>query len=130
MNKKLNFYCSKECNATGRVNNVLKHPYFRIGKFKDTSIELKLQKILTEHGIKFEKHVSMEGHPDIFIKPNICIFADGDYFHNLPGRKERDAAVTATLTDKGYRVLRFCEHDINSNINSCFNTIQEHAYVA
>ena len=51
----------------------------RLGRhlpIKDTSIEIALQKALKERGIKFETHKTIFGQPDIFIKPNICIFAD------------------------------------------------------
>jgi hypothetical protein len=51
---------------------------------KDTSIEIILQNILKDNGIAFIKHKSIFGQPDIFINPNICIFCDGDYWHNFP----------------------------------------------
>jgi hypothetical protein len=45
----------------------------------NTSIETKLQNWLKDQKISFETHYPVIGHPDIFIKPNICIFADGCY---------------------------------------------------
>ena len=103
---------------------------------KDTSIEIKLQKILEEKNIPFYKHKSILGQPDIFIEPNICIFADGCYWHGcekcmdrnrLPpkirGRKVYDLCITQKLQNDGYVVLRFWEHEINNNIEECINTI-------
>lgn len=106
----------------------------------DTSIELKLQHGLDAANIPFQSQKRMYGFPDIFIKPNICIFADGDYWHAHPLRyKEddivhhdkkacdiwaKDKKVTDVLTNKGYTVIRFWECDINSNIELCIDTIK------
>jgi DNA mismatch endonuclease (patch repair protein) len=91
---------------------------------KDTSIEVALQNGLRERGIAFETHKPIYGQPDIFIEPNICIFADGEYWHSRPEVKERDAEVNRILTERGYRVLRFWEHEINSNLNACLDMIE------
>lgn len=80
--------------------------------FKDTSIEVKLQNILKEKEIKFSTHYPILGQPDIFIEPNLCVFADGDYWHNLPGRKEKDAEINQKLKEDGYSVIRLWEHEI------------------
>jgi DNA mismatch endonuclease (patch repair protein) len=96
----------------------------KIIPFKDTSIEVRLQNILRDNNIIFEKHKPIHGQPDLFIEPNICIFADGDYWHNYPAGRERDREVTKVLTEKGYKVLRFWEHDINNNLNDCFEQIR------
>ena len=58
---------------------------------KDTKIEKILQSMLKDNEIKYETHrmyvkrgLRILGQPDIFIKPNICIYADGDYWHANP----------------------------------------------
>jgi len=81
---------------------------------------------LKTKGVEFDKHVALVGQPDLFIKPNICVFCDGDYWHNLPGSKEKDLRVTKKLEDDGYKVLRFWEKDINSDINGCVAEIEKH----
>lgn len=86
---------------------------------KDTSIEVALQNALKEKGIEFEKHKPIFGQPDIFIEPNICIFADGDYWHNLEKSKKRDAEVNITLQLMGYKVIRLWEHDIKKRLGWC-----------
>lgn len=96
--------------------------------YKDTSIELKLQQALKEVNVKFRTHESILGRPDIFIEPNLCIFADGDYWHNLPGRKEYDDNISHKLRRQGHSVLRFWEHDINQTIKKCIDKIQKHLY--
>ena len=109
---------------------------------QDTSIEMLLQNELSKRGVVFEKHKNIYGLPDIFIKPNICIFADGDYWHANPLRfdlgkkirfgekiltaeqiREKDEKTTKRLTDLGYRVFRFWESDIKKDVKSCVDKI-------
>lgn len=99
---------------------------------KDTRIEIALQDELVDRNITFKKHVSLIGQPDIFIEPNICIFADGCYWHKCKKcgsaiddiRENKDIHVSDVLTQKGYVVLRFWEHDITKSIITCVNKIQ------
>ena len=91
---------------------------------------------------KFEKHRKITGLPDIFIKPNICIFCDGDYWHANPikypigikirfGEKvlnseqiwEKDKKVTESLIKSGYKVFRFWEKDIKKDVGKCIDKI-------
>jgi DNA mismatch endonuclease (patch repair protein) len=99
---------------------------FQVLPFKDTSIEVRLQHTLKKLKIKFRTHEPIIGQPDIFIKPNICLFADGDYWHTLPGRKEYDLSVNRRLRYRGYSVLRFWESDINKKIDKCIRKIERH----
>lgn len=86
---------------------------------------MKLQEELLKRKIKFETHKAIFGQPDIFIKPNICIFADGDYWHNTEKSKKRDKEVNKVLLNKGYKILRFWEHKINSDVKKCINKIEK-----
>jgi G:T-mismatch repair DNA endonuclease (very short patch repair protein) len=109
---------------------------------KNSSIEVKVQKKLKDKNIKFKKHIHLIGRPDIFIEPNICIFCDGDYWHGNPllykpndiinaGKRKikvknkwkYDKNITTILLKKGYKVLRFWETDINTNIDNVVNRI-------
>ena len=92
---------------------------------KDTSIELALQEELKKRNVQFQIHYPIKGQPDIFIEPNICVFADGDYWHNYPKGRPRDKNVTSYLKEKGYVVLRFWETDINNDVSSCVDKIIE-----
>ena len=91
--------------------------------FKETSIELKLQKLLKENNIQFKSNYPILGYrPDIFIEPNICIFADGCYWHKCSECgfvdklvNEKDARITKHLQVSGYTVIRIWEHDIRKN---------------
>lgn len=98
---------------------------------RDSSIEVKLQYWLSSIHIKYETHKTIDGQPDIFLEPNICVFADGNFFHGNPlyfkpfdilsnGMTameiwDKDNRVTTRLQSQGYTVLRFWEHDIINN---------------
>ena len=106
------------------------------------STEEPLQKLLKENKIDFKKHKPILGIPDAFIEPNICIFADGDYWHGNPvmfnpnneitssgGRKkvweiwEKDEKVNQSLASQGYKILRFWESELNNNPEKCLQEI-------
>jgi G:T-mismatch repair DNA endonuclease (very short patch repair protein) len=95
---------------------------------KDTSFERRIQNILTRNDITFDKQKVIEDFviSDIFIEPNIVIFADGCYWHGcqvcFPDRMKfsgiqnrnliRDAIVNQLFNNLGkYNVLRFWEHE-------------------
>ena len=109
-----------------------KHP------LKDTAIEILLQNALKSNGIDFQTHKPILNltQPDIFIEPNICIYADGCYWHgceqcldrnkfNGMQRKQivKDVLITQKLINENYVVLRFWEHEINNNLENCTNMI-------
>ena len=97
----------------------------------NTSIEIKLQNFLKEQNIEFETQYPILGTPDIFIKPNIAIFADGCYWHkcsecgfeeSIRKEREKDQRITRELQSQGYTVIRIWEHDINKNKMAILNT--------
>lgn len=60
-----------------------------------------------------------------FPEERIAIYCDGDYWHNLPGRKEKDIKINNFLKTEGWTVLRFWEHDINNNIDKCIEEVEK-----
>ena len=60
---------------------------------KDTKFEKSVQNALKKKGVGFETHKAILGQPDIFIKPNLCIFADGDFWHVNPNEKNADGTM-------------------------------------
>ena len=60
-----------------------------------------------------------------FPEKKLAIYCDGDYWHNLPGYKERDTKINTYLKENGWTVLRFWEHEINDNLEVCINKIME-----
>lgn len=81
---------------------------------KFTSIELRIKSFLDELHIPYKTHKAVMGitQPDFFIEPNICIYCDGDYWHNLPIALERDKKINDILKFGGYKVIRIWEHEI------------------
>lgn len=90
---------------------------------KDSGIEIILQNGLKELGIQFSTHKAIIGQPDVFIEPNVCVFADGDYWHSRPDQVKRDLRVNKKLQGMGMKVLRFWEKDINNNLAWCLKQI-------
>lgn len=92
---------------------------------KFTSIEIKIKNILEKLRIPYQTHKSVMGitQPDFFIEPNICIYCDGDYWHNLPITRERDNKINNILKFAGYKVIRLTETQINKELNYCTNII-------
>ncbi len=115
---------------------VKKNRINQIFPMKDSSIEVKLQKFLTEVHIEFytHKYISEINHSyqcDIFIpkqigiKQKTIIEADGCYWHGcnkcnkkiMDWTKKRrilDNQRTKELIEKGFKVLRLWEHDIKT----------------
>ena len=120
---------------------------------KDSKDERYMQKLLKNNGIKFVKHEPILGQPDIFIKPNICIFVDGDHFHANPKQytanhiiwneriskstgkytppvtakmiREKDSRVTKELRKQGYAVLRFWSSNMYAEPEKCVQKIKK-----
>jgi DNA mismatch endonuclease Vsr len=97
---------------------------------RDTSIELKLQWGLTDHGIDYKTHINVCNicQPDIiFPELKIAVFADGDHWHSkeFKGGKvwERDRKQESILKENGWIFIRFWEHEINKNPDYCINKI-------
>jgi very-short-patch-repair endonuclease len=80
---------------------------------KISSSELKFEKILIQHSIKFIPQYEYElGFMDFFVSPNIAIFIDGNYWHNYPMGTEKDKRQTSFLENNGYKVIRIWESEL------------------
>lgn len=99
--------------------NLTKH------KYKDTSIEIKVEEALKMLGVEYVKqhHVPGVVVVDFYVPAsNLVIEADGCRWHNcpvhsphaFPNKPAKDALRTRLMQDRGYSVLRIWEHDINS----------------
>jgi len=84
-----------------------------------SSIELKIQNFLKQLGIEYFTHqyIKIEhGYQcDILIPAmNLVIECDGDYWHKYPIGKDIDHVRTKELIEKGFKVLRLWEFEINN----------------
>jgi G:T-mismatch repair DNA endonuclease (very short patch repair protein) len=80
-----------------------------------TSIELQIAHALEEMGIEHESQYRPTGCSyvfDEFIAPNILVEIQGDYWHNLPKGRKRDAKKKAWAINSGYDFVVIWEHDI------------------
>lgn len=53
-----------------------------------------------------------------------AIFCDGDYWHSLPGKAERDQRQTEVLQTNGYTVFRFLGSAIMADVDACLDAIE------
>jgi very-short-patch-repair endonuclease len=93
-------FCSRDCfiKACFRKNNF-------------TSLEKELYSFLESKNIEFIKQFRIGNQtPDAFIPSlNLCIYADGWYWHNLKDHPERDSRINIELESQNYMVLRLPE---------------------
>ncbi|MHB8483813.1 MAG: DUF559 domain-containing protein [Nitrospiria bacterium] len=103
---------------------------------KDTSIEKKIQSFLNDKNIEFKKDIVLLGRtiPDQFIgTKNLAIYEDGCRWHGCSecrkGRlydskkRESDSSITKALEKNGFTVLRFWEHEINTDFDTVADKI-------
>lgn len=103
----------------------------------DTKPELRLRRALWRHGLRFFKDRRLAGrHVDVvFPGARLAVLVDGCFWHGCPDHwrlptknrayweakigvvKHRDAQDTQVLTEAGWTVLRFWEHEIMSGLD-------------
>ncbi len=98
-------YCSRRCRAIDSV---------RHQRRSGTDIEQRIESILSELNLKFEKQKAIDNIclVDFFVPPNICIFADGDYWHSQKERVRIDERQNRELLKAGYEIIRLKGKDI------------------
>ena len=114
-------------------------------KAQDTKPELKLRKALWNLGFRYRKNVKkLPGTPDIvFRKAKLVLFVDGEFWHGFDWEQkklkiktnrdfwipkiernmQRDAENNTLLSEKGWKVMRFWEKEIKSNLEGCINKV-------
>jgi len=103
----------------------------QIFPIKDTKIEVKIQNFLKKLGIEFFTHQYMKQikhayECDILIPSmNLVIECDGDYWHKYPIGRDIDHIRTKELIEKGFKILRLWEVEINKmSVNDFQNKIE------
>ncbi|HTF80307.1 MAG TPA: very short patch repair endonuclease [Cytophagales bacterium] len=108
---------------------------------QDTTPEKKIKKALWAAGVRYKRsNKSLMGKPDIqLLRYNIVIFIDGDFWHGfdwenrrhkinsnknfwipkIERNMQRDKQVNAALSQQGFIVLRFWEHEIKNEFGKC-----------
>lgn len=97
-------------------------------KWANTKPEMLMYEGLLSRGYIVEKQKYIKGvvRVDFYLQEyNVIVEADGEHWHNLPGAQERDRIRTEKMIAMGYKVLRFWEHEIKSDLQTCLNKINE-----
>lgn len=107
---------------------------------RDTGPELAVRRLLHARGLRYRVAIQplteLRRRADIvFTKQRIAVFIDGCFWHGCPehgrsefrhnveywpekiaGNRRRDQGTTQLLTDAGWRVLRFWEHEAADDV--------------
>jgi len=132
---------------SNRTEEEKRHYIMSRVKSKDTKIEITLRRALWHKGIRYRKnHKLLPGTPDIAItKYNIAIFCDGEFWHGKDWDKNkehiynnrefwiskiernmrRDNKIDSQLEQLGWVVIRFWGKDIEKNVNSCVEVVED-----
>jgi len=60
-----------------------------------------------------------------FPDKQLAVYVDGVYWHSLPGYKERDLRANNFLQSKNWKILRFSDIEVLTNLLDCITKILE-----
>lgn len=100
------------------------------GVFKNpSSIELLVVDYLDNISIEYTQQFRPEGMAKVFDfyfpETNILLEVQGDYWHNLPGAREKDYKKATEAAALGYTVYEIWEHDVHNNLEESLRWLQE-----
>lgn len=110
---------------------------------RNTKPELMLRRELWSRGLRYRISPKLIGKPDIvFVSSGVAVFVDGCFWHGCPDHcrepktnaqfwrekiaknRSRDTQVNLELSENGWHVLRFWEHQIKQDLVGCADAIQ------
>lgn len=109
---------------------------------RNTAPEVALRRALFAAGVRgWRLHRALPGRPDLaFSRARLCVFVDGafwhghpDYYHGQSGdfwdakiarNRERDERVNRELTERGWRVIRLWDFEIERELDACVLRVQ------
>lgn len=114
-------------------------------KNKNTKPELLLRRALWKEGLRYRLHYShLPGKPDlVFAGSKVVVFIDGCFWHGCPihgalpktnqdfwkqkiyKNIKRDREVSNTLQEKGWKVLRFWQHELKKELPEVVSRIRQ-----
>jgi DNA mismatch endonuclease (patch repair protein) len=141
---------SRDPEVTSRIMSAVRN--------SDTTPELRLRRELHRRGLRYRVTSTVLGKPDlVFPGPRVAVFVDGDWWHGNSWRlrgypnfdsqfedinngdfwrrkiiknMERDTYVTDSLQNEGWRVLRFWESDVLTNLDTVADGIESAIHTA
>lgn len=130
-----------------RVSKQQRTENMRAVKSSGSQMERRLGKELWKAGFRYRKNYrKIFGKPDfVLVKYRIAIFCDSEFWHGYDWRKrkndvksnrefwikkiesniERDRIVNHKLKAEGWKVLRFWEKDIFTDVSRCVRLVVE-----
>ena len=114
-----NYFCSLSCRS---IYNKAHQ------KTEGTDIEVLMESALSKMGVNYipQYPVTRISVVDFYLPDSgTAIYCDGDYWHNLPKHKKKDALQNDLLASAGYRVLRFWGKEIKEEMPSCIKKIKQ-----
>lgn len=115
-------FCSRRCTSLYTLKT-------RDPK-RETRIERILEQQLKDLNFSYEKQKPLlrSTVADFFVAPNFVIYADGDYWHSRPEVIDRDIRINTKLKEAGFKILRFSENSLVTDLPSVQNTLKENLY--
>jgi DNA mismatch endonuclease, patch repair protein len=129
------------CEANGFYTTAAKSKQMSKIKGKNSKPEQRLRLALWGLGVRYRKNdKSLPGRPDIVVrKHKLAVFVDGTFWHGydwenrkvtiksnrdfwlpkIERNMQRDKEVNHALAQKGFRVLRFWDHEVNKELGRC-----------
>jgi len=96
---------------------------------EDTKIERLMERQFKNSGLSFMKHYLFTFksiyHQVDFLIGNLVVECDGNYWHTLPEVVKRDKEINNSLTNNGYKIIRFWEKDILKNPTACLKIVKK-----
>lgn len=112
-----------------------------------SAIERRLGTALWKAGFRYRKHYRVTGKPDFaLVTRRVAIFCDSEFWHGyrwgerakrafktnqaywfpkIERNRSRDRRVRKELEKDGWLVIRFWEHEINSDVDRCVARVRE-----
>ena len=138
-------FVPKFCEANGFYTTKVRSDLMRKIKSQNTKPEIKLRKALWNLGYRYRKNLKkLPGTPDIvYSKQRLAIFVDGGFWHGynwaekmnsiksnrnfwipkIERNMQRDHMNNQLLSQDGWYVMRFWEHEINKDFHGCVNRV-------
>jgi len=92
----------------------------------ETNIEQLMRKELERRQIPFKQYQQIETfYVDFILDNNIVVECDGVYWHTKPEVEERDLRKNELLKQEGYKLFRFTDKEILSDVKRCVDEVLE-----
>jgi transposase-like protein len=89
-----------------------------------TKVEAIVEQAIKELEIKYDWQHPIDGWTYDFSCGDVLIEANGDYWHSLPGRRQRDAKKFNVAREHNKKVCYVWEHEANANVELIKNRLK------